>query len=260
MGMKCKQVWRILPVYVIGHLAPAKAATVRQHLDGCEGCAKEEAALRRVLELTAEMPLYRSIREGERPAKVTLSQAAAVERFIQERHGVSPAWRTAAAVFCVAALALAFAQARDMAGQRSSLAGRSLAGVEMPHSLQVAGGPTSTAPEVGATTVAAQSETAPKVTPATKRGVRAHPVSKRPRGVVQKPGASPKEEAPPAAAVEGVSPPPPEQQSERAATESVLTYYVCPPGVAASSSGNEVYPIREVPAWAWLYPPTRFNL
>jgi hypothetical protein len=257
--MRCKRVWKILPIYVTGELAAAKAATVRQHLGRCEGCAKEEGALRRVLELTAEMPLYRSTREGERPAKVTLSQAAAVERFIRARHGVSPAWRTAAAVLFLAASALAFAQARDVTGGRQYATRQSPARIESPGAGQVVALPAATPRQPAAVPVPSAQQATPKPAVAAKRSATRDSVANKPRRAAPKLVESPEAEPAPRPA-ESTPSAPPKEPTALAAAPPIRTYYVSPAPAVAAPAENEAYVIREVPAWAWLYPPTRFSL
>lgn len=55
--MRCEQVRPLIDAYVEGKSAPAEAARVAAHLEGCETCRREEWDLRALLHDAAELPL-----------------------------------------------------------------------------------------------------------------------------------------------------------------------------------------------------------
>lgn len=109
--LSCYRVRKRLDAWLDGALSASDAAWTGQHVAGCQGCAAEVAALRRVKTLVAEVAavpepdwtgffpgIVRGIREDERPSPAPARHRA--------WWGVSPRWAMGGAAVAAAMLAV----------------------------------------------------------------------------------------------------------------------------------------------------------
>jgi hypothetical protein len=106
MRMRCKQVLRIMPAYLIGDLSPTESREAWEHIEECPTCAKEEAALRRILEWTDSLAAPAFPEQALPRVRLTIENAPLLEELVRGRQGVSPTWRVAGVACLLAALGL----------------------------------------------------------------------------------------------------------------------------------------------------------
>lgn len=264
--MRCRHTLELLPTYVVGQLAASRSRSVEEHLRECRACGREEGALRELLRLTNELDRHVPSELGVRRVKGGLEQAISLERLAHRRQGVSPAWRMAAVVCFLAALGLAWLQFTQASEGRAtavppapSPAHLAQGGLACPAGMMVPSAPAK------APTVQQTKAVSPELAPLAKSpfaepaASRRSPKAIRKRATARKtPSSSPSATpAPTEEASPGLLPSPAEEQIPPG---SVMAYYVPPAAAAQRAAENEVRLIREVPAWAWLFPPKEIRL